>query len=599
MMTPEQIAKHTQFSDWLVAGKKAKEPIEWEWFVRKAYLDGNHWIRWNPASKSIEGVNSGDKWKTTINETYRIVRAVRNYVTKYDPKWEVTAMDAERRVYNKAVGSERLLDTYFMEEKFGIRVKETVGDALYASVGHVWFWWDAAVQWLRCMAVNPFEFIPDPTAKDYLAYSDAKFVARAYSQKEADLKADERFMNREEVIADNKISSSDMRTTLLQLSPGVNQNAWTDNKDLETTMCYELYYRTKELNEKGGNIWHAIVTPTTLLLDEPTRFLGDMPARTYHTDIETGQQYTQGWVKNLIAPQKIIDQNESSTLEYNHIFSKGRYVTDKDSGVGVIVNQNGQVITKNRGSYFEQLTTQPQPLTVERQTQRALLYMENIGAAHDAFMGRLPTGAESGKAIEALMLGEENNLGDLRTNFDDFMVSSGEFILRAFSRHRVDVRVIFSDNPEHPDEPDVSAVVGDSSPLKEEEVEVMYNGTKKKVKVERIIEKNNVRVTVGTWIGSGKLGSQDTLFKMAEAGIVDTQTILENYNAPNIPRILDRLSKQKANEAMMQAAVTQPPGTMPAIDMGMGANGNQPGGGLGTGGTPEGAPAVPGSTPAR
>lgn len=598
MMDQTQMEKHEMFSQWLVAGKKAKEPIEWEWFVRKAYLDGNHWIRWNTTSKSIERVNDGNRWKTTINETYRITRAIRNYVTKYDPKWDVMATDADKGVYQKAEGSERLLDTFFMESKFGMRIKETVGDAMWASVGHVWFWWDAVKQWLMCETVGPFDFIPDPTARDYLAYSDAKFVARAFARKAADIKRDTRFSNLDEVVADNLVAASDMKTTLLQLSPGINQNAWVNNKDLETTMCYELYYRTSEDNEKGGNISHAIITPTTILLDEPTRFKDDMPARTYHTDIETGQQYTQGWVKNLIPPQKIIDYNESSTLEYNHIFGKGRYITDKDSGVSQIVNENGQIMTKRRGSYFEQLRADPLPSTVENQTKRALLYMENLGAAHDAFAGRMPTGAESGKAIEALQLGEENNLGDLRTNFDDFMVSSGEFILRAFSRHRVNPRVLFEDDQEHPDTPKMSAVIGDSSPLKPSEMNITYNKKQFKVPVERIIENNKVRVTVGTWIGSGKLGSQDTLMKMAEVGIIPIQTVLEYYNAPNIPRIMDLLAKQQADKARMNAAVSNPPGTVPAVD----ASGNQGGNGLGAGATPPaggGASPAPGSVPAQ
>src|SRR3990167_7546347 len=109
-MTPEEVSRHELYSQWIVASKEAKAPIEWEWFVRKNFLEGNHWIKFNQATNSLEQIGSGNRFKTTINEVYRITRAVRNYVTKHHPKWEVMAQDIKANVYNKALSSERFLD---------------------------------------------------------------------------------------------------------------------------------------------------------------------------------------------------------------------------------------------------------------------------------------------------------------------------------------------------------------------------------------------------------------------------------------------------------------------------------------------------------
>lgn len=590
-MTPEESTKHTLLSDWIIAGKKAKKPIEWEWFVRKNYLDGNHWIRWNQATKSIEQVNSGNKFRTTINEVYRITRAVRTYVTKHHPRWEVMATDLDKRVFEKSTASEKLLDMYYFQEQIKRKLKEIVYDALYSSLGHLWFWWDAKDQWFPCKGIDPWDFIPDPTAEDTLEYSDAKFVARAYKKKAKEIQADSRFKNTGEVAPDNLVASSDMKTALLQLTAGLNPNSWAENRDLETTMCYELYYRVGDYNEKEGKVNHSIITPTTILVDEPTRF-NEIPVRTYHTDTETGKQYTQGWVKNLIGPQKIIDQNETQTLEYNHIFGKGRYVTEKGSGVNTIVNRNGQIVTKNRGTYFEQLRTDPQPASVENQTIRASRYMENIGAAHDAFVGRMPTGANSGVAIDTLLQGEENNLADLRDNLDDFMVSTARLVLRTFARNRMSIVSMFNQEPDQK-EPNFFAAVGNKSPIMAKNVPISYNGEIKKVTLDRIMEENNIRVTMGTWLGMNKIGGQTKLLELASAGLVDKQSVLEYYNAPNIPAIMTRLNEQEAQKALMQAAVSQPPGTVPAIP--------QPGAGATGGGIVQGglAPIVAPTLPAK
>ncbi len=562
-LTPEEDAKLQLFKSWVDAGKNAKKPIEWEWFVRKNYLDGNHWVRFNQVTQTIEQVSTGNKYQVTINEIYRITRAIRAYVTKHQPKWEVIATNTTDKVYIKSEASERLLDTYYTEEHIKMKLKNIVYDGLYASVGHIWFWWDAEKRWLCSIGVDPFDFIPDPTAEDIFEYSDAQFVARAFKTKVNALKTDKRYQHTDLVVADNLLAASDMKVALMQLTASAQPNSWTDQKDLETVIGIDMYYRDSE-----WNVRHCVFTSTSLLVDESTRFMS-IPARTYHTDTETGKQYTQGWVKNLIGPQKMINQLESNTLEWNHIMAKGRYVADKRSGVTSVINKNGQIILKNTGTYFQQLATQSEPVTVENQITRAKRYVEDSGAAHDAFVGRMPTGANSGIAINTLQAGEENNLVDLRDNLDDFYISCGRLILQSFARYKQNIMVMFEDDNAS-NTKKMYAAVGNSSPIKMKETNVTYNGKVYKVPLSRILEENNVRVSVGTWLGTNKAGAQDTLLKMADAKIIDGQTVLEYFNAPNIPAIMSRVRSDAHMKAILDTAVKSAPGSVPAMDMGQG-----------------------------
>jgi len=125
--------------------------------------------------------------------------------------------------------------------------------------------------------------------------------------------------------------------------------------------------------------------------------------------------------------------------------------------------------------------------------------------------------------------------------------------------------MMFNTSPDK-EEPDFYAAVGNKSPIRLNKTRIKFNGKDKEVPISRILEDNNVRVTMGTWIGTNKLGSLDQLTKLAEAGLIDKQTVLEFYNAPNIPRILERIGKEQTQAAMLQAATTSAPGTMPAIE---------------------------------
>lgn len=580
-MTPEETTAHETYAQWITAASEAKKPIEWEWFVRKNFIDGNQWVRWNTDTKTLETVDPQNKFKVTINKIYTIVRAIRNYTLKHQPKWEVMAQDLEKKIYNKAVASERFLDLFYLEDDssgktFKVKVKEAVGDAIWASVGHIWFWWDSTKKWLMSKAVSPFDLLPDPTCTDSVAYTDAKFVFMAESVKTDDIKNDKRYMHTEDVISDNKLAASDLKVTLMKMTSGLNVEGWNAQKDLNTTIRYEGYVKQEEKNSKGGMYKHVVLTATVLLVDEDTDFT-DMPVRTYHTDVETNRQYTQGWVKNLIPAQKILNVNESNALEFNHVISRGRFVADKGAGAGIVYNRNGQVIEKNRGYAFQQMPMQSQPVTVENQITRASRYMEDMGAAHDAFVGRMPSGANSGVAIENLLAGEENNLTDLRDNLSDFYTSTAKFILKVFSKKLMSVMVFFTPLPDK-EVPDFNALVGQKSPVSIQKQEITYSGKKQNVTVDRILENNNIRVTIGTWLGTGKQDSRTEAIELAKNGLLDKQTLLEFFNAPNIPRIIDRVNKEAAAKAAMQAAVSQPPGTMPAIDMpgGMGGGGPQP-----------------------
>jgi hypothetical protein len=132
----------------------------------------------------------------------------------------------------------------------------------------------------------------------------------------------------------------------------------------------------------------------------------------------------------------------SSIAEYNQIMNKIKYVTDKGAGVRIINNEHGQIIEKKRGYNITTQAISPISQAIYQQIDYAGSFIEDIGAMHDASKGRIPAGAKSGRAIEALQVGDSNNMSELVENIEDFLEDVYEYILWLASKHYQDLKSV-------------------------------------------------------------------------------------------------------------------------------------------------------------
>ena len=64
-------------------------------------------------------------------------------------------------------------------------------------------------------------------------------------------------------------------------------------------------------------------------------------------------------------------------------------------------------------------------------------YMQNIGAAHEAFMGKAPQGVTAGVAFDTLVANAYTNIVDLIDNLADCLSRLGEDILNISYDHQL------------------------------------------------------------------------------------------------------------------------------------------------------------------
>lgn len=255
------------------------------------------------------------------------------------------------------------------------------------------------------------------------------------------------------------------------------------------------------------------------------------------SDVEPLKMYGQGWVKNLISPNKLLNQLESQVAEYNDLMNRGKWVSDKGAGVRVINNNNGQIIEKKRGFDVIQASISPLSAAIFKQIENASMYMEDMGGAHDATMGRIPTGAKSGKALEALQVGDSNNLSEIVENLEEFLEDVYEYILELVSKKYQFARRIITTTGSG--EKEFIDIIGSEAKGAEGESLAPEGAL--------VVEpKNMVDVKITSWLAETQEARREALIKLFELQAIDLETLLQGYAIGNVAQVIQRVQRQGA-----------------------------------------------------
>jgi len=251
--------------------------------------------------------------------------------------------------------------------------------------------------------------------------------------------------------------------------------------------------------------------------------------------------YGQGWVKNLIPANRLLNLLESSLAEYNNVLNKGKWISDKGAGVRILNNEHGQIIEKKRGFEVAQAAIAPLSSAIFTQIENANRYIEDIGALHDASLGRIPQGANSGKAIEALQVGDSNNLSELIENTEEFLEQVYEYILYLASQKYQFTRNIIVTRSTGVKE--FLSVVGEDAGENAPEGTVV------------LPKKNMIDVKITSWLANTAEARREVLKELYQLQVIDQETLLEGYSIGNIADIIKKVTEQKAQEAAGQLAM--------------------------------------------
>jgi len=519
--------------------KDARRKHDWEWMVRELYVQGYHFARYNRGTNTITFSNRSGV-RIPINLTWALMRAVRNQVTSFRPKWEVMPNVTTESAIENARYSGKVLD--FLYEKMDIKrkIKEIVNYGLTTSVG-IWKFSVRRNGDIMIHTVDPFDLYVDPSCRS-ANLSDPEFGAEfvimtGHYPLEA-LKKNPNYKFTEGLNADKKLISADYKQFLLQITD------WQGNPAEEAVpgkLLYECWMR--EWQDDGTFKLRVVTIVDGLDIPIRNELTEEMeyPFEMFQGSISPMKLYGTAWAKNIIPINRVIDSLESHIFEYNHFYAKGRFVIDKNSGVRIIVNQHGQIIEKNRGSTVTSLPINPLPNAPLAQLNNFRAYMEDISGAHDVSLGRIPAGIRSGTGIAELRQADATNQDDLVDNLSDFLQRSGKKILRLVAENWTTTRLIAATGLGG--KADYFMAVGERASRLDKENEFTFG--EMKLPLIRIGRDNDVRVQIGSWLAYTKEARKEELKELYRLGAIDQKALLEHLEFGDIEGILDRTRVEK------------------------------------------------------
>ena len=523
-----------KLKDLFKTASESRRRYDWEWLARDLFIRGYQFSRYNPASKTVTLASRGAT-RIPVNLVAAHMRVIKNQVTAFRPKWEVMPNAYSDDAAEEARLSGKLLDAVYVRERIREKIKEAVIDGLKTSVAIWQIVWDSEYfdrydnkGDVKIWSLDPFDFYIDPYAT---STQDAEFCFKAVRTSLDVIKKNPMYKVPDTLMGTSKLAESEYKQFLLQSLKMMGQFSTPDN---EQEILKEGW--VKERGDDGKvkmRVTHYLDSMDTplyeKLVDED-----DFPFRVYRADISPREVYGESWAKHVIPINRVINALESSKFDYNYRYAKGRIVIDKNAGVRVVTNEHGSIIEKNRGSEVSSLPLQPLPSTYDTQLDKMVRYFEDISGAHDASLGRLPTGVTSGIAIAELKQADSTNQDDLVDNLEHFLEDVGMKILTTMAKHYTTPRIIEAIGSDRPYE--YFAVTGDKSRRTKNTVRV----GKKDYPLIRLTQRNQVRVNIGSWLAFTKEARQKELKELFSIQAIDQKTLLQHLEFGDIDTIMDR-----------------------------------------------------------
>jgi len=523
--------------------KESRQRRDFEWYMNYMFLEGHHYAYFNTVTNALERPpRRRGEVRLVVNKVRSSIRAIQNYATRFQPKWEIIPGDTDEETIVNARRAGKFLDYLYRKLHLEIMVKGVVDSALNTSVAWVELGWDDKAEGGLGQVVvkmhDPFDVFIDPRAYLYAGKVVGRYIVKAVKKPLEEIKYDEKYDEkaRKQVKADDELAASPMKARIIRKELG-----FSDSESIKRATVKEFFLWEDEPNEKGGNIRLVTYAGDQVLRDEPLKNK-EYPIYLCQIPQDPLKIYHRAWTTDAIPLNKALDRSISQKIMYVNQALVYRIIAEKGHGVNVIHNENGEVIEVNKGRQYEQMRMLPLPSALDSLTSELNTYIEDILGAHDAALGRMPVGARSGKVLEALQAADANNLANIRESLESFLSILGLGILDIVAEKYVTSRVIKLTEPEEGSE--YMRVIGEKAP------------DKAKRKGAAIITKDNeLIVKIGSWLGHTREAQRETLMELARLGGLPWEEVLRQFEFPNVEDLSRRAREQRLEQHALDAEI--------------------------------------------
>jgi hypothetical protein len=329
----------------------ATQGQRWEWFKNMSYVQGDQWTYFNKATKKLVELPRRDsrEIRVTINIIWYMLRAIRGFVLRFQPRHEVTPVGTNEENYENARRTNALMDWNWTASGLDAIVGDAVYNACSTSIGPVLLSWDSKNNMVKYTALNPLNFFWDAFGGD--DDSNIRHFGFRFEATEDEIRSNPEY---DMIQDDTKLtpsSSMDNRDDILEL---FEKRVLKENK--EGTSGNTPRLKGVEIYYQKGDDWYVITW--IIGMNQPLRHkkydFDFNPIETLHTDKIPGKVYGTGIVKHALPPQTVINRLESARLSYIAMAGKYRILTPKTSGIKEIHDLGGTRIEYDGTSPFSQ-----------------------------------------------------------------------------------------------------------------------------------------------------------------------------------------------------------------------------------------------------
>lgn len=538
----------------------SRRRYDYEWMVRDMFRRGYQFSKYQPTTQTVI-LASRQTARIPINIVNAQMRSIASQVTSFRPKFEVMPRYGEsKESQTNARYSGKLLDYYF--DKLGMKklIKETVLEGLMFSVGGPWeVVFDEEKKEIVIWKRDPYDFYFDPLATNT---EDAEFQISAVRRPLAEVIYNDEYdpLARSEIRGgEGRLAASEYKQFMLTALKYVTQFNRAESPEL---ILFDGKFRIRDKETGKPHLRRVVWTEQNsipLLYEDLDT--NEYDTCLYQADLNPNEVYGEGWMKHVMPLNRVLNSLESSVFDYNYKVAKGRIVVDKDSGIRAIHNIHGEIISKKRGAEVRALDMPPLPIATASQIERIYKYMEDISGVHDPSLGRVPPGSRSGVMLAEMKQSDSTNQDYLVDNLEDFLTLVAKKVLRKISEN-LTVPQVIQDLGYKEEDAKYFAIVGKKFQSKKEENKDKFRIGTDFVDLARIADDNNIRVTIGSWLGYTKEMMQEKTIKLLQLGAINQETFLKLWEFGNI----DAIVQKTRQEQMLKARLNQKPGGMQEVD---------------------------------
>jgi hypothetical protein len=514
---------------------------EQEWYTNERYIEGDHWLRFDRKSGTIVHPKNKKRVMRSVNLVKQQMRAIKNFVLKQRFTWETAPVRDDEASAQEAKVYNHTLSTYVYDIlDVPVKLRDVFSNALPKYYGAWQLIWDDDLDDLRLDPLDSFDVYPDPNVRDP---RDGLFVFKTSKTTVAVVKENQKYYPwRQEVSADDREAASDFKDSLEKRRASREKGEGSD--ETSTVIVKELFLKRMDSGEP--QIYQVAYADQKLLAVKLLERLTRFPILFYFPERNTQRAYGTAWLTDL-RPINRAFENVFSLIEDYFLKIKPKLMRPKGSNLKPISDELGEILEYS-GTIPDQLKEfVPAGLSgsIFQFLDVCRDLIETIGGAHAASVGKVPTGVKSGRGIEALKAGDENNVGDPKDMLERFLEETAEVILELIANHQVTEKPL-----SHFDgKTTVEKTIMGANGLMEEGSEARDGVT--------VISPRRVRVTIAPAIAYTEEGRRQTALDLYDAKLIDRQTALETFRFSNVGDIVERVERERAAEKALEVAARE------------------------------------------